>query len=276
MGVSRNPVEPRRHSITGPRRKAELSDLRIHPAGVCQSAFRIEIDMRLQVDLGEQHQIRRSEHIRVLERLVIALGDREDDHLEGFAEVECCGTHQVADVLDKRHAPRGEGKLVERVPDHMGIEMTATTGVDLHRRHAARPDAIRIVGGLLIAFDDDNLEPAFELLDGFDEERGLAGAGARHQIEGEHPALGEPRSIYCGIVIVTGKNVALDLDEPLLSEARNAQSRGSGAVVVMMPVEGADRVVMMRMRVIVLKAIGRRVVTAANCAHGLVPLKECL
>ena len=41
-------------------------------------------------------------------------------------------------------------------------------------------------------------------------------------------------------------------------------------------VEGADRVVMMRMRVIVLKAMGRRVVTAANCAHGLVPLKECL
>jgi len=37
--------------------------------------------------------------------------------------------------------------------DHVGVEMAALAGVDLHGGHAGSADALGVVGGLLVAFD---------------------------------------------------------------------------------------------------------------------------
>ena len=63
-------------------------DLRINPAGVVDAAIDVEIDMRQQVCLGDQHQIGGGEYVRVFQRLVLTLGDGEDHHLVGLAEIE--------------------------------------------------------------------------------------------------------------------------------------------------------------------------------------------
>ncbi len=85
--------------------------------------------MRQQVDLGREHQGRGRNHVGILQRLVLALGDGGDDHLVRLAEIEARGTYQVADVLDKEHAVF-EGKVVEGAMHHVGIQVTAAAGVD--------------------------------------------------------------------------------------------------------------------------------------------------
>ncbi len=60
----------------------------------------------------------------------------------------------------------------------MRVEMAALAGVDLDRGRAGRADALGVHRGLLIAFDDGDRQLALQALDGFDEQRGLARAGA--------------------------------------------------------------------------------------------------
>jgi hypothetical protein len=47
---------------------------------------------------------RGGEHVRVLERLVLAFGHRQDRDLRVLAEIPQRRAHQIADVLDEQHA----------------------------------------------------------------------------------------------------------------------------------------------------------------------------
>jgi hypothetical protein len=69
----------------------------------------IDIEVREKIDLCQQHQIGVLEHHRVLDRLVLALGDRQRDHVGRLTEIVDRRAHEVADVLDEEHvelAPR--------------------------------------------------------------------------------------------------------------------------------------------------------------------------
>ena len=89
---------------------------------------------------------RGAEHVRVLERLVLALGDRGDHHLGALAEVEQRRADQVADVLDEQHRA---GARVE-----LGAAPRATIAASRWQpvpvlictaRHAGRADALGVV-----------------------------------------------------------------------------------------------------------------------------------
>jgi len=47
--------------------------------------------MRQKIDLGEHHQVGLVEHHRVLERLVLALGDRERHYVDRLTQAETPG-----------------------------------------------------------------------------------------------------------------------------------------------------------------------------------------
>src|SRR5271165_3044988 len=51
------------------------------------AAIHIKANIRQQVDLVDQHQPAGAEHVRILLRPVIALGDRQHHHLGALAEV---------------------------------------------------------------------------------------------------------------------------------------------------------------------------------------------
>ena len=151
---------------------------------------------------------------------------------------------------------------------------------DLHRGHAAGPDALRVVAGLLVSFHHGDRELAPERPDGLDEQGGLARARARHQVEREDSVLREAAPVGGGIGIVSGEDVSLDLDEAFLAEARHGKSRLSGAVVVV-PVQVQVAVTVARGGVVRLRGrmmgmgvldmsmvTGRDIVATAHRAHG--------
>ena len=99
--------------------------------GCSRQLLEVEVQVREQVDLVDQHQLAGAEHQRVLERLVLALGDRGDHHPRVLADPELGRADEVADVLDheqvdlverqRRAAPSGpcsrRGGTRRRSPD---------------------------------------------------------------------------------------------------------------------------------------------------------------
>ena len=89
---------------------------------------RIEvIQHRQQVNFTQHHGIRGSEHHRVLGRLVVALGHRQQCHVGVVPEVETGRADQVADILDEQHAVV-DMQPVEGLVDHFRVQVTAAPG----------------------------------------------------------------------------------------------------------------------------------------------------
>jgi hypothetical protein len=103
------PVKPLAHALA--RGGRELDDLygRVHAPRQLDAAGHVKLHMRQQVDLVEDHQLRRGKHVGVLERFVFAFGDRQDGHFGRLAQVPHGGAHQVADVFDEQQAVIGVG-----------------------------------------------------------------------------------------------------------------------------------------------------------------------
>ena len=131
-GARLDPGEPGRHSLAGARRDGEDLQAGIDPQRIRHAGGDVELEMRQQVALVQQHEVGGGEHVGILQRLVLAFGDRQHHHLVRLAEVEGGRADQVADILDEQQAARRGGELVERMADHVGVEMAALAGVDLH------------------------------------------------------------------------------------------------------------------------------------------------
>ena len=54
--------------------------------------------MRQQIDLVQDHDVRRSEHVRIFERLILAFRNRQNDDLRPLAEIEQCWANQIPDI----------------------------------------------------------------------------------------------------------------------------------------------------------------------------------
>ena len=72
----------------------------------CAPLVEVEVEVRQQVDLVEHDELAGAEHQRVLERLVLALGDRGDHHPRVLADPELGRADEVADVLDHQQVDR--------------------------------------------------------------------------------------------------------------------------------------------------------------------------
>ena len=106
-------------------------------------------------------------------------------------------------------------KSLHPVADHVGVEVAAGAGVDLLHRHAGGGDALGVVGGLLVPFEDGEAEPSPEVGQGPLEDRGLARARGADQVEGEEPLFAEKGAVAPGQAVVLGEDVLLDGDRPV-------------------------------------------------------------
>ena len=104
---------------------------RIDPQRMGEADADVEIEMRQQVGLVEQHEIGGDEHVGIFERLVLAFGHRQHHHLVRLAEVESRRADQIADILDEQQRAWHELQRLEGVADHMGVEVAALAGIDL-------------------------------------------------------------------------------------------------------------------------------------------------
>ena len=172
------------------------------------------------------------EHVGILERLVLALGHRQHHHLVRLAQVECRGADEIAHVLDHHHRILAGREMPERVADHVRVEVAALAGIDLHRRGARGADAIRVVGGLLVAFDHGDSQLPGEARDGLHEERGLARTGAGDQVQREDALRAEQAAVGIGLRVVSCQDVAFDRDGTFLSHARRMRRRESVVMAV--------------------------------------------
>ncbi len=83
----------------------------------------VEVEVRQQVDLVDHHQLAGAEHQRVLERLVLALGDRGDHDPRVLADPELGRADEVADVLDDQQVDLVERQRRQRRADHVRVEV---------------------------------------------------------------------------------------------------------------------------------------------------------
>ena len=199
---------------------------------VVHAAPEVEIQVRQQVDLAEQHERGAPEHVRIFERLVLAFGYRQQHHLVRLAQVEGGGTYEIAHILYHQDAVPRRVQLRERVPDHMRIEMAALAGVDLHRARAGCADALGIVAGLLIAFDHADQVALAQRPYRLHQQRRLARPGTGDQIEREYAALGQGFAVVRGVTVVFCQNVLLDLEHARRRQAGRMRVRRRGFVPV--------------------------------------------
>src|ERR1035437_6750986 len=95
------PLPPSIPSLAGERRDRKSPRLRHHPRKrVVEHLETYTAEMRQQVDLGQQHCLRVTEHHGVLERLVFALGDGERNDVERLPKIVDRRTDEIANVLD--------------------------------------------------------------------------------------------------------------------------------------------------------------------------------
>jgi hydrogenase small subunit len=95
------PLQPRRHSLSGARRSLLDLDPRAYLIEVVQGFSAVEPCRLGEIGLGDQRQVRAVEDGRVLERLVLALGDGEEHGAQILPQVVARRADQVTDVLDE-------------------------------------------------------------------------------------------------------------------------------------------------------------------------------
>ena len=170
------PVVPGRQAGAGHRGQADHRGLRADLADVGAELRPVEVDVRAEVGLGDHDQVRAAEHLRVLERLVGALGDRGEHDPGRLAQVEQRGTDQVPHVLDHDDRARGRGQGAERTGHHGRVEVAAGPGVDLHDLAAGRADPVGVQRGLLVTLDDGQGQLPGQIPAGAFQQGGLARA----------------------------------------------------------------------------------------------------
>jgi hypothetical protein len=112
--------------------------------------------------------------VGILQWLVVALSDGDDDHLGGLAEVEQRGADQIPDVLDEQQRAGRRIEHPQAPRQHPGIEVAARAGVDLHDPRAGLPDTFGVEQRLLVPLDHRDLTVIAQLADGAHQQAGLA------------------------------------------------------------------------------------------------------
>ena len=62
----------------------------------------IEIDMRQQIGLVQQHQVGSGKHARIFQGLVFPFGHRQHHDFMRLAKIEGGGADEIADILDEQ------------------------------------------------------------------------------------------------------------------------------------------------------------------------------
>ena len=130
----------------------------------------------------------------------------------GFSQIKRRRADQVADILDHQDVGGVEIKMFDPVADHVGVEMAAGTGVDLVDGGSGRGNAVGIVAGLLIPFEDGKADLVFEQRNRLFEQGGFSGAGRADQVQGKDPVGGKVFTVVRCQVVVLGQQVFFNSD----------------------------------------------------------------
>ena len=144
------PVQPLIEAIARARGEGDVFDFRMHFAGVFQGELGIELQVRKQVGLREEHQGSAVEDAGILEGLVFAFGHAEKDDLRVLAKVVAGRADQIANVLDQQQTRPMKTQFVEVAINHAGIEMARSTCDDLAYREAKAREPSSVIVGLQI------------------------------------------------------------------------------------------------------------------------------
>ena len=148
---------------------------------------------------------------RILQRLVLALGDREEGHAKALAQVERGRADEVAHVLDEKQIERPGIQIAEGPGYHVGIEMAERAGSDLNDLCARGTKAPGVVVGLQIAdYHPYALRPA-QFLYSLLQQCGLAGARRRKDIEDKKTQGAEEAAVALREAVVCLEDGAVDL-----------------------------------------------------------------
>ena len=153
-------------SVSACRGDGQYLDAGVHRSREAQTRFKIKVYVGNKIDLVDEDEPGRGEHVRVLERLVLTLGHRDHDDFAVLTEIEERRAHQIADVFDEQQGFRLRIQGVKCAVNHVGVEVAAGAGVDLHRAGARRPNSLGVEQCLLITLDDGDRAVASELSDG--------------------------------------------------------------------------------------------------------------
>ena len=144
-----------------PRPCARSIDIHATPGCTVSQPLRplrdVEVDVRQQVDLVQDHELAGAEHQRVLERLVLALGDRRDHHARVLADPELGRAHEVADVLDHEQVDLIQRDRRQRGAHHVRVQMALAAepdaGLQLGHGHVQRGQPVGVQRALHVALE---------------------------------------------------------------------------------------------------------------------------
>ena len=150
---------------------------------------------------------------------------------------------------------------------HVAVQVAALAGVDLDGRRAGGAHPLGVHVGLLVALDHGQGEAVAQVRKGAHQKGGLTGAGAGHEIDGEHPALGEETAVAVGVTVVLAQDVLFDAHHAGLAQTRDVDAAKPAAevqvVVATMVVVAAFVVVIMVVAMVIAVLAGRHVGSAA-------------
>ena len=212
---SRQPRPPRVDPLAGARADEHPLDVGVHGVEVVQEALEIDLQVRHEVELVDQHEVARAEHQRVLQRLVLALGDRGDHHARVLADVELRRAHEVADVLDDEQVDVVQRQRGQGAAHHVGVEVAlaaeARVGVELGHRHMQAGQPVGVHRALHVALEHADAHAVDPVGQQRLEQRRLARPRRAHEVDHGHAVGVEVGPVGAGDRVVGVQRV---LDDP--------------------------------------------------------------
>lgn len=207
------PAVPLVDALAVAHRQSYRLNCRVDCTCIGQCDIHIKIDIGQEVGLADDHEVGGPEHVRIFERLVLPLCYRQNDDLCMLAEVKQRGADEIADIFDQHHRTAGRSQLLESLCHHVGLKVASGSSVDLNRRCSGGANAFAVIGGGLVALDDEDRDFVPEVLNCALQQRRLAGAGRADEVQcQDFPPL-EPASVAHGKRVVLGEQARLKLDD---------------------------------------------------------------
>ena len=141
-----------------------MLDAGMHRLEVVEELVEVEVEVRKQVDLVDQHELAGAEHERVLERLLLALCDSRDHDAGVLPHLELGRADEVAHVLDHEQVDLAQRQLRQRRAHHVRVQVAlaakARVGVELGHRHVQRREPVGVHRPLHVALEHGHGRPA--------------------------------------------------------------------------------------------------------------------
>src|ERR1035441_1816476 len=165
-----------------------------------------------EIDLADEDHVRRLEHGRILQRLVFALGDRQQHDAQVLPQIVGGRTDEIADILDDQEVEVFQVKGLQGAAHHFRFEMADGAGGDLHDGGAGLAQPLRVVVGREVAYDHAGLQLRPQFPHALADKGGLARAGGGKKVQHQQAARAEEAAVALGEAVVLFENRTAHFD----------------------------------------------------------------